>query len=120
MFVRFTVITSRYGHVHKVGVGMTDNIDTSVLLQSKRVVSFFHIQYSRLIFSTALTTIPLLSLLTFRMASICSWKFLLNLVSSEMSCARSCQYRQTFWQTFSDCSSSRPVGCQVHIVSHLQ
>lgn len=46
MFVWFTVISSRYGNFHKVGVGVTYNIDTSVLLQSKSVIRFFHIQRS--------------------------------------------------------------------------
>lgn len=49
-------------------------------------------------------------IVTFRIVSICSWNFLLNLISSRMSSAKSFQYRQTFRQTFSDCSSSRPVG----------
>lgn len=118
MFFRFTIITSWYRHFHKVGVSMTDNIDTSVLLQSKSVVRVFHIQIS-LIFCLMVIIILLFLFLTFRMVSICSWKFLLNFISSEMSCARSCQYRQTFWQTFSDCSSSRPVGCWVCIVSYV-
>lgn len=63
MFVWFTIITSRYGNFHKVGVGMTYNIDTSVLLQSKPVVRFFHFQMSHFLLNGFNNTVVFISYL---------------------------------------------------------
>lgn len=58
--------------------------------------------------------------LTVIISLIWAWKTLLNLISSMVSCARFCQYRQTFWQHLKACSSNRPDGRHTCAVKCLQ